>query len=60
VAVEHPKEHPIADGELEFAVIGVVEPAGVLLSMEKTSTHLLKELIPVGEQGVHRCKALDG
>jgi hypothetical protein len=57
VAVEHPKEHPIADGELEFTMVGVVEPAGVLLSLEKTSTHLLKELIPVGEQGVHRLRA---
>jgi len=57
VAVEHPQEHPIADGELELAVVGVVEPAGVLLSLEKSSTHLLKELLPVGEQGVHRLRA---
>jgi hypothetical protein len=54
VAVEHAKEDPIANGELEVAVVGVVEPARVLLGLEKTSTHIRKELIPGAEQIVHR------
>jgi hypothetical protein len=55
--MEEPEPHPILDGELQWAVAGVVVSLGVGLSLEQPVANVGKEGIPVLKKGVHRGRA---
>jgi hypothetical protein len=58
--MEQPEKDPIAHSELQRAMTTIIVALGILLSLEKTLTHILQKRIPVMKKSVdrvRRCRA---
>jgi hypothetical protein len=53
VTVKQTQQHPVSDGELQSAMVSVVEAASILLRLKEPAAHFLQEFIAVAQEGVH-------
>jgi len=58
--MEEPKQHPVADVELQGTVVAIVVALGVGLSLEKAVADIGEEGVSVLQKSVHRSRARRG